>query len=57
MIRCNFYLPKEVESHIDLVARNRGITKSELIRRLIQQALKKYPLNDELPLPEQPARG
>lgn len=55
MIRVHLFLPESDLEHIDLLARNRGIPKSEMIRKLLAQALTKHPISKELPIDNNPA--
>lgn len=54
MKRLHIYLHDESLDHLDLLARNRGRAKADMLRELLEQALKNYPIEDEHPIDGHP---
>lgn len=54
MKRMHLFIPEEQINHVDLLARNRGISKSEMLRVLITKALARHPISKENPIEGHP---
>lgn len=51
MKRVHIHLTPDQLAHADLVARNRGVPRAQMLRRLIAESLTRYPVNKEPALP------
>lgn len=57
MKRLHIFIPEDMLDHIDLIARNRGVSKATAIRSLLSQSLLLFPIYKEPKIDGHPTNG